>query len=81
MNILRAPSLKTYTLISILFVAVVLFFLPEATYAQAADFGVQNVQDQGLALSSHYLTDTEVTVIRALLGFLGLIAVIIVLYG
>ncbi|PIZ92708.1 MAG: hypothetical protein COX82_04205, partial [Candidatus Magasanikbacteria bacterium CG_4_10_14_0_2_um_filter_41_10] len=59
-----------------------LFFsiVPNTVHAQT-DFGLQNVQDQGIALSSQPLDITIVKVIRAVLGFLGLIAVIIVLYG
>ena len=55
--------------------------LPEVVHAQAADFGLQAVDDQGLGLSNQPLDVTIVKLIRILLGFLGLLAVIIVLYG
>ncbi|PIY92495.1 MAG: hypothetical protein COY70_02935, partial [Candidatus Magasanikbacteria bacterium CG_4_10_14_0_8_um_filter_42_12] len=67
--------------IGTILVSLLIFLAPHVAFAQAADFGVQNVQDQGLGLSSQPLQVTVVKVIRAILGFLGLIAVIIVLYG
>ncbi|PIZ93047.1 MAG: hypothetical protein COX83_02845 [Candidatus Magasanikbacteria bacterium CG_4_10_14_0_2_um_filter_41_31] len=67
--------------IGTLLLSLLVFLVPHVVFAQAADFGVQNVQDQGLGLSSQPLQVTVVKVIRAILGFLGLIAVIIVLYG
>ncbi|KKT23731.1 MAG: hypothetical protein UW10_C0032G0001, partial [Candidatus Magasanikbacteria bacterium GW2011_GWA2_43_9] len=56
-------------------------FVPELVHATSADFGLQQVTDQGIGLSNQSLPLTITKIVRIVLGFLGLIAVVLVLYG
>jgi len=72
-------TIKKVVLASILLLGIAIL-LPSSVHAQVAE-GIQNVENSGLTLSSQPLEVTIVKVIRIILGFLGLIAVSIVLYG
>ena len=65
----------------LLLIVIGIFVLPIMTLAvtSTTDFGIDDAQATGLATND--LRVTIINVIRVLLGFLGIIAVILILYG
>ncbi|MBT7928910.1 hypothetical protein HN682_03220, partial [Candidatus Peregrinibacteria bacterium] len=80
-NIRTRLSFSIFAILGIVVLFGVLGFSPDMVNAQQEDFGLQAVEDSGIGLSGQPLDVTIAKLIRILLGFLGLVAVIIVIYG
>ncbi len=73
------PINKKITVIFIVFLAVI-FLLPHTALAQT-EYGVNDLVDAGVNLTSGDIRTTIAAIINVFLGFLGVIAVVIILYG
>ncbi|MFH1668261.1 MAG: hypothetical protein ABH884_04560 [Candidatus Komeilibacteria bacterium] len=74
----RSKIAKKILLVSFLAIFLLLI-LPSVSFAQDDQFGLESAANIGLAQGN--LVDTVVNIIRFFLGFLGLIAVILMMYG
>lgn len=81
----RKRQLKRLFVSAILFAAcfviAAFLFVPDVAVAQGDAFGVQQVNDSGLNLGSDDIRVTIARIINIFLGLLGLIAVLIIIYG
>ncbi|MCD4760652.1 TrbC/VirB2 family protein, partial [bacterium] len=71
---------KKITVLIILFLAVI-FLLPEALLAQTDVYGTGDLGDAGINLGTRPLRDIIGGIVNIVLGFLGVLATLIVLYG
>ena len=72
---------KKITVLFIIFLTVI-FLLPEATFAQAADvFGINDLAESGVNLGTRDLKEIIAGIVNIFLGFLGILATLTVLYG
>ncbi|MFA6307813.1 MAG: Ig-like domain-containing protein [Patescibacteria group bacterium] len=72
---------KKITVLFIIFLAVI-FLLPELAFAQATDaFGINDFANSGVNLGTRDLKETIASVVNIFLGFLGILATLIILYG
>lgn len=67
------------------YLSLILWFLPSAALAEGAsggpDFGLGYAENANLQLGTRDVRETVFAVINVILGFLGIIAVVIILYG
>lgn len=71
---------KKITVLFILFLAVI-FLLPDKSLAQADVFGTNDLADAGVNLGTRDLKDIIGGIVNIVLGFLGVLTTLIILYG
>ena len=72
---------KKITVLFIIFLAVI-FLLPKISFAQATDvLGINDFADAGINLGTRDLKETIASIVNILLGFLGILTTLLILYG
>lgn len=72
---------KKITALFIIFLTVI-FLLPDAVFAQGTDvFGINDLAESGVNLGSRDLRDIIAGIVNVFLGFLGVLATLLILYG
>lgn len=64
-----------------LFIAAVIFLFPHIVGAQADNFGINDLASGGVNLGTRPLRETIAGIVNIFLGFLGILATLIILYG
>jgi hypothetical protein len=81
-TIRRKQGTVIFFVACVLFVGIAFFFFSDAAFAQEGDtFGVEQVEEADIALPSTDIRVVVARIIRAVLGLLGLLTVILMIYG
>lgn len=79
---MKKSTLKQLAVASIMTLALLFFAMPLLTQAQPLDFGINGDNSaENIGLGNRDLKDTVSQIIRIILSFLGILAVIIILWG